>query len=36
MKIVEIAKAEVGVEESPKNSNKTKYGAWFGWSGVAW
>jgi len=36
MKIVEIARAEVGVVESPKNSNKTKYGAWFGWSGVPW
>lgn len=36
MKIVEIAEKEIGVEESPKNSNKTKYGTWFGFSGVAW
>lgn len=36
MKIVEIAKLEVGAIESPKNSNKTKYGKWFGLDGVAW
>ena len=36
MKILEIAKQEVGVIESPKNSNKTKYGAWFQLNGVAW
>jgi len=36
MKIVEIAKQEIGIEESPKNSNKTKYGKWFGFDGVAW
>lgn len=35
-KIIEIARAEVGVSESPKNSNKTKYGEWFGLNGVAW
>ena len=35
-KIVEIATKEIGVEESPKNSNRTKYGKWFGWDGVAW
>jgi len=35
-KIVEIAKKEVGYEETPKNSNKTKYGKWFGLDGVAW
>lgn len=35
-KIVEIALAEVGVVESPKNSNKTKYGKWFGFDGVPW
>jgi hypothetical protein len=35
-KIVEIASKEIGVEESPKNSNKTKYGKWFGFDGVAW
>lgn len=35
-KIVEIAYKELGTTESPKNSNKTKYGKWFGWDGVAW
>ena len=35
-KIVEIAKKEVGNAESPANSNKTKYGKWFGMDGVAW
>jgi hypothetical protein len=35
-KIVEIASKEIGVEESPKNSNRTKYGKWFGFDGVAW
>ena len=35
-KIVEIATKEIGVVESPKNSNKTKYGKWFGFDGVAW
>ena len=34
--IVDIAKKEVGTVESPKNTNKTKYGKWFGWDGVAW
>lgn len=35
-KILEVAYGEVGNEESPKNSNKTKYGKWFGLDGVAW
>lgn len=35
-KVVTIAEKEIGVEESPKNSNKTKYGKWFGFDGVAW
>lgn len=35
-KIIDIALAEVGQIESPKNSNKTKYGAWFLLDGVAW
>lgn len=35
-KIVDVAAAEIGVFESPKNSNKTKYGKWFGFDGVAW
>lgn len=35
-KVVDIAFKEVGQEESPKNSNKTKYGKWMGFSGVPW
>lgn len=35
-KIVEIAKAEIGTTEVPKDSNLTKYGKWFGLQGVPW
>lgn len=35
-KIVEVATKEIGYSETPKNSNKTKYGKWFGLDGVAW
>lgn len=35
-KIIAVAENEIGVKESPKNSNKTKYGKWFGLDGVAW
>lgn len=35
-KVLEIAEKEVGYKESPKGSNKTKYGEWFGMDGVAW
>ena len=34
--IVGTAEKEIGVVESPKDSNKTKYGKWFGLDGVAW
>lgn len=34
--ILRIAAKEVGQGEKPLNSNKTKYGKWFGWDGVAW
>jgi hypothetical protein len=34
--IADTAFAEKGYTEKPKNSNKTKYGAWFGLDGVAW
>lgn len=34
--VVEIASKEIGTVEEPKNSNKTKYGKWFGFDGVAW
>lgn len=35
-KIIEVAKKEIGYKEDPINSNKTKYGKWFGLDGVAW
>ena len=35
-KVIDIAFAEVGYKEVPANSNKTKYGKWFGFDGVAW
>jgi hypothetical protein len=35
-KIIDVAIKEVGQIESPFNSNKTKYGKWFGFDGVAW
>ncbi len=35
-KIIEIATAELGQGETPLNSNKSKYGKWFGFDGVAW
>lgn len=35
-KIIEIAEKEIGYSEVPANSNKTKYGKWFGLDGVAW
>jgi len=35
-KILEVASKEVGQVEVPTNSNKTKYGKWFGFDGVAW
>lgn len=35
-KIVQIAEAEIGYTELPPNSNKTKFGKWFGFDGVAW
>lgn len=36
IKIIEIAEKEIGYTEIPSNSNKTKYGKWFGFDGVAW
>lgn len=35
-RIVDIARKEVGTSESPVNSNRTKYGEWFGWNGQPW
>lgn len=34
--VLSIAKAEIGTKESPANSNKQKYGEYYGWNGVAW
>ena len=35
-KIIDIALKEVGYSEYPAGTNKTKYGKWFGFDGVAW
>lgn len=35
-KIIKIASVEIGTKETPPNSNKTKYGAWYGFDGYAW
>lgn len=35
-RIIDIARQELGTVESPPNSNRNKYGAWFGMDGVAW
>lgn len=35
-KLLGIASAEIGTAEYPANSNKTKYGEWFGLNGVPW
>src|SRR5262249_21614170 len=34
--ILDTAAAENGTKESPPNSNKTKYGEWYGLNGVKW
>ena len=34
--IIKIAEQEIGCTETPANSNKTKYGKWFGFDGVPW
>jgi peptidoglycan hydrolase-like protein with peptidoglycan-binding domain len=34
--IINTATAENGTKESPPNSNKTKYGKWYGLNGVKW
>lgn len=35
-KLLSIARTEVGYTETPPNSNKTKYGKWFGLDGLPW
>lgn len=34
--ILKIAAGELGYTESPKNTNRTKYGKWFGFDGRPW
>ena len=34
--IIDTAAAENGTKESPANSNKTKYGQWYGLDGEKW
>ena len=34
--ILNIARKELGVKESPANSNRTKYGKWYGLDGFPW
>ena len=33
---LEIAVSQIGYCESPPDSNKTKYGRWYGMDGVPW
>ena len=35
-KVIELARADLGYTESPPDSNRTKYGAWYGMNGVPW
>lgn len=35
-RILDVARAEIGVTESPAGSNRQKYGVAYGWDGVAW
>lgn len=35
-KVILTARAELGTTENPPNSNKTKYGQWYGLNGYAW
>ncbi len=34
--IIKTGRLEIGYYETPPGSNKTKYGEWFGYNGVAW
>jgi len=34
--IIKVAEGEIGYKEYPPNSNKTKYGEWFGLDGLPW
>lgn len=34
--VLTVARSYIGVKESPANSNRTMFGEWYGWNGVAW
>lgn len=34
--VIDVARADLGYTESPPNSNKTKYGEWYGMNGQPW
>jgi hypothetical protein len=34
--VLKIARSYIGVKEYPAHSNKTMFGDWYGWNGVAW
>lgn len=34
--VVKVAVSQIGYKESPANSNRTKYGKWFGMNGAPW
>lgn len=34
--VLAMARAQLGVHEDPPRSNRTKYGEWYGFNGVAW
>ncbi|MFL9845447.1 CHAP domain-containing protein [Flavobacterium rhizosphaerae] len=35
-RVLDVAVNQLGITETPKNSNKTTFGNWFGLDGVAW
>lgn len=35
-RLLEVAKSEIGTKETPPNTNRTKYGAWYGLDGHLW
>lgn len=35
-KVLEVARRQIGIVESPSGSNMTKFGAWYGYNGVPW
>ncbi len=34
--MIAVERSQLGVKESPRNTNRQKYGAWYGWNGVSW